>query len=273
MIFCVLGAGYVGKAVLAHPLFSEQTFYATTRSQEKIKELLQLAKKAFLFQSDEKETLKKILSECDGVYILVAPQKNESYETAYLETAKSIEYALQGRTQPFFLLYTSSTFVYEGTQGSYLEEITLLTSKNPKANLLLETENRYLSLANTFIKVAILRLGGIYGPGRELTQRTKLLSNQSLSGTGKEPTNHIHLEDIVRAISFCSNHCLQGIFNLVNDDHPIRKELYETLSRQLHIPPPLWNGETPTHGSGSIISNKKIKQAGFSFNHPFLTQL
>lgn len=270
MIFCILGVGYVGKAVLSAPQSSQEMFYALTRSQEKAKELLPLAKKVFLLKKEDKTLLGQILEECNGLFVFVAPQQQDSYETTYLETAKIIRNVLQKRKDPFFLLYTSSTFVYEGTQGSYLEENTILTPRNSKAKLLLETENIYQSLANESIQVAILRLGGIYGPGRELSKRAQSFSGQMLSGTGEEPTNHIHLEDIINAIYFFSTHQFGGIYNLVNDDHPSRKNLYDALSKQLQIPPPSWDGSIPSHGSGMTISNQKIKKAGFVFKHPYL---
>ena len=110
-------------------------------------------------------------------------------------------------------------------------------------------ENTYHECANDLITVCTLRLGGIFGPGRDLLERAKKLSGKTLPGTGNEPTNHIHLDDIVSAILFCLDKRLSGTFDLVNEEHRSRKQFYSSLSSLLKLPPPSFDEtKPPEHG-------------------------
>jgi len=86
-----------------------------------------------------------------------------------------------------------------------------------------------------------------------------------MPGAGNEPTNNIHLDDIVAAIAFCLDHSLKGIYHLVDDDHPIRKELYSSLCQLINLPSPVWNLDPSETTKGYKVSNQKIKEEGFRF--------
>jgi nucleoside-diphosphate-sugar epimerase len=266
MTFLILGTGFIGSALLAK---SEGIYYATTTTPSKLPFLK--AKKSFLLRGDEKERLKDVLEECEGLIILIAPKNAEKYAETYLVTTRAVTYALQDREKPFYLLYTSSTRVYEGLGGKWVDENSQLAPISPQGKVLYEAEKFLLALGNSRIITCILRLGGIFGPGREIEKRVKHFSGMELAGTGGEPTNHVHIEDIVRAIDFCKENRLQGVYNLVNDSHPTRKELYENLAKSLNLDAPRWNPQLKsTHGCGTSVSNQKIKEAGYVFSIPFL---
>lgn len=262
-----MGAGYVGTALAAYLQSSHHEVYISTATEEKLAGLKQHAKHVLLINNrGDRENLRLIIETCDGMVILVAPKKGKSYEETYLETAKIVSAILKERKKPFYLLYTSSTSVYQGQQDWVTEE-TSLSPKSVNSSILLQTEKLLL----THPESCILRLGGIYGPQRELQRRAKHVSGEVMATSGKEPTNHIHLEDIVSAISFCLNHRLIGVYNLVNDDHPSRKELYSVLCHSINAPEPIWNEEFSSEkNDGYKVSNAKIYQAGFKFKHSTL---
>lgn len=259
----IMGAGYVGMALLSFFQNQGHEIYTSTTSKEKVGALQSYAQHVFLIPAENEAMLKTIAS-CDGLIILVAPKNQASYEETYLGTAKMVSSALKNRERPLYLLYTSSTSVYTGDQNEWAEEHAFLQPPSETAQILLETENVFLEWPGT----CILRLGGIYGPKRELIDRAKRLSGKEMSGSGEEPTNHIHLEDIVSAVAFCLSHHLYGIYNIVNDDHPYRKELYDSLCQSIGMPPPIWNS-SPYRGYK--VSNRKIKSAQFVFKHPNIT--
>jgi hypothetical protein len=60
----------------------------------------------------------------------------------------------------------------------------------------------------------------------------------------------------VEGISFCLKHRLIGIYNLVNDDHPTRKELYSNDIT--------WNPNLPHGNKEYKVSNHKIISPGFT---------
>lgn len=269
MRFLVLGAGYVGKAFLKGTLSSECVFAATTTSLQKIPELKSLAKEVYVVDGKDRDTLKKLLKDCDGIGIFIAPNAEQSYEECYLETAHAIASVLQERAKPFYLLYTSSTAVYQSHEEEWASEETSLHPTNYKAKILAEAEKIYLDCTTKNVKVCILRLAGIYGPGREVAKRAIRFAGKEMGGSGDEVTNHVHLNDVVTAIEFAIQHHLYGIFNIASDEHPTRKALYSELCSYLGLTPPVWNPQVPLeHGCGCKVSNQKIKAVGFVFSHP-----
>ena len=184
MHFLILGTGYVGKALLKEP-FCE--FTATTTSKQKTPGIKALGASPLLLQGEQ--ITEETLSSFDGIIVLVAPKEGslDSYKKTYIGTAKAIKQSLKKRDKPFYLLQASSTGVHASTE---------------KGKILQEAEDLYKSASSSFVKVCILRLGGIYGPERDLLTRAKILSGKTLPGSGDTPTNHIHLDDIVRAIAF-----------------------------------------------------------------------
>lgn len=260
MKLIVMGAGYVGMALLHYLQKQTHEIYITTTSQERVEYLKPFGKQVLVLHPNENnEDFKELIDACDGIIILIAPKNAQSYEETYLNTAKRLSSALKNRSNPFYILYTSSTSVCEGQTNEWVTEEMIPHPKSENAKILLETEQCYL---NSGVPTCILRLGGIYGPGRELIDRARRFSGKEMSSTGDEPTNHIHLEDIVSGIAFCLDNSLTGIYHLVNDNHPTRRGLYSNLCEQIHLPPPIWNPSLSQH-SAYKVSNQKIKKAGF----------
>ncbi|MES2199901.1 MAG: NAD-dependent epimerase/dehydratase family protein [Chlamydiota bacterium] len=258
MKLLVMGAGYVGMALLEYLKHEEHEIYVTTKDAGKVDLLKPYAKEVILLESlDDVDVL---IDACDGMIILIAPKNKESYEDTYLSMAKKVSSRLKGREKPFYLLYTSSTSVYEGIDNKLAMEDLILEPKSENAKILLETEKLLLSSTTA----CVLRLGGIFGPNREISKRALHLVGKKMPGSGDEPTNHIHLDDIVKAIAFCLKHRLTGIYNLVNNDHPTRKELYPNC---------LWDLSLPHIKKDYEVSNRKILDAGFTLSQSLKSAL
>lgn len=265
----IIGAGYVGMALLSSLKGMPCTTSLTTTRRERVEELQKFGKSVLLLQPGTQDGLEECIETCDALFVFIAPKNSNNYEATYLNTAKRISAALKNRKKPPYLLYTSSTSVYEGAESNSAAETTPLNPRSENAKILRETENVYLqSNADT----CILRLGGIYGPGRQLIDRARRFSGSEMSGSGDSPTNSIHLDDIVSAILFCFENSLTGIYNLVNDDHPSRKELYNNLCISNGFPLPIWNAAHSIEKSYKV-SNQKIKEAGFALKHPFILNM
>jgi nucleoside-diphosphate-sugar epimerase len=265
----ILGAGFVGSKLLAALSTYEGDLIASTTSFDKKELLLPFATEVVVMKGDDEEKLKEILPRIHVAVILVAPSSGVAYEDVYVKTAEAVAKVLQGRCTPLYLLQASSTFVYAGVDAPFATEDLILHPSHHKAKLLLSVEKQYLNLQSEHVKVCVLRLGGIYGPMRKLGDRARFVSGRELAGSGDEPTNHIHVDDVVRCIDFCIKNQLCGIYNCVNDSHPTKKELYETLCRDSRLPLPIWNPtKEAEHGCGVAVSHDKLIECGFRFDHP-----
>lgn len=259
MKIIVMGAGYVGIPLLEELGKLGFSMTVTTTDPSKVEGLKVYSSEVVLLNEEDQHQLTRLIERHDGMVVLIAPKGKKSYEETYLKMARKISESLKGRKTPFYLLYTGSTSVYEGITTEWGTEEMLLEGESENSKILLESERYFLKWPSA----CVLRLGGIFGPERDLEKRARYFSGKELPGTGDEPTNHIHRDDIVAAILFCLKHRLTGIFNLVNDEHPSRKELYQNLCASLSLPLPRWNPHLEGSRKGYKISNAKIKASGF----------
>ena len=260
----LMGAGYVGMALLTHFNSSPYTLIVSTTTQERIPLLAPYCQKVVYLRETTSQELKAELDTCDCLIISVAPKNHENYQETYLETAKRVTQILHEQEKPLYLIYTSSTSVYRGSfsEKGVVNEQTPLAPLSDNGKILLATEELYLQHP----KSCVLRLGGIYGPGRDFEKRAAKLSGKEVEGTGEETTNHIHLDDIVRGVEYCIENRLTGVYNLVNDMHPTRKELYTDLCQKLNLPPPIWKKGLEESTPSYKVSNEKIKRAGLELS-------
>ena len=270
MLF-VLGCGYIGRYFLEQRGAFYRDCIASTTTESRVPSLLSLASEVVVLEGHDGRALEKVIDCVDVIAIFLAPGSYSEYEQVYLNTAKTLLPILQKRQRPLYLLYTSSTFVYEGCTDSLVSEKTPIATSHPKGRVLVSTENIYLSCNNPLVSTCILRLAGIYGPDRDLSDRARWMAGRVLPGSGLEPTNHVHRDDVVRASWFCIEKKLTGVFNVVSDAHPTRKELYEGLCQKLNIEIPVWDpNKQAEHGCGVFVCSDRIKEMGFVFSYPIL---
>lgn len=269
MNIAIIGCGYIGTEVALLWTKKGHHITATTRSPEKLDELSKAAQKSQILKGGDEQELIPLITNNDAILVSIAADGPEQYETAYLQTAQIFRHLALEMDLPRHLIYTSSTSVYGDHHGRWVDEESELLVKGEQGKILIESEKIYLSLQELGWHVCILRLAEIYGPDRELSKRVKQLENHTLPGTGDSYTNMIHKTDCAHGIDYAFRHNLEGIFNLADDDHPTRKELYHQISEKFRLPQAKWD---PTHKSmhngNKRVSNHKIKAEGFIFRHP-----
>jgi nucleoside-diphosphate-sugar epimerase len=245
MRIVIVGCGYVGMALASFWQGADLT--VTTTSPSRIEELTPLGK-VVLLDSSDLGMLNKLLLDADRVVVCVAP-KNGDY-SVYSQTAANICKAIPRSTH---LIYTSSSSVYGDCGGEWVDESSPL-----KGNAhLIEAEKLYSTLPNS----TILRLSGIYGPRRGLESFAKRIAGTKQSDSY---TNWVCLEDIVNGINFAFKKKLMGIYNLCSDAHPKRSDVFNQMIASLNLQSVLWK-EGQTRFGSKRVSNKKIKQEGFTF--------
>lgn len=261
----LMGAGYVGMMVLKSLSSQGHELYVSTTKPEKINSLTPFAREVILIDTSHEKRLQEVVNFCDVLIVLIAANTSATYRETYLNTALSLSAMLKERSHPFHLIYSSSTSVYENCTSKEVSEEMILQPSSEASQILYDTERVFLQFPGT----CVIRLGGIYGPGRELSVRAARMAGKAMSGNGAEITNHVHVEDILEAIQFCLNHRLTGIYNLVNEAHPSRKELYDPLCQAQGLSLPVWDLNTESLRN-YLVLNAKIKQAGFVFKQPTL---
>lgn len=266
----IVGCGYVGKAVAATWVEQGLDVTATTTTPARLPELRAIAHHAIVLRADDADALRDAMSGQDTVLLSVGAPNRDAYEQTYLNTAKSTATTLAA-TSVKQVIYTGSCAVYGDQAGRRVDEDTAIAPITPHHQIIADSERILLDAATEQQKVCVLRLGGIYGPDRELVRIFGRAAGTTRPGTGSEPSNWIHLDDIVGAIDFARTHRLSGLYNLVQDNPPSRRELIDQVCQTHNLPPVQWNPELPsTRSYNAIVSNQKIRTAGYAFIHKHL---
>lgn len=255
----IVGCGYLGSA-LARRFRERGSVAVTTRSEERQPSLLEIADSVHLLKSPE--DLIEIAIRYDTILFTVGADSGAHYRQAYLQNGEYLAEALKRSSRKKQLIYTSSTSVYGDHDGEWVDEESPLKGENAQTQILRETENLLLSSATYGHSIAIFRLGGIVGPGREVADRLKRLAGSALPGDGESYVNLSPLEKIVDAIELALDRKLEGIYNLCSDHHPKRKDFYDEICRERGLPPVSWDAtKESVHGGNKRVSSEKFRRA------------
>ncbi len=205
------------------------------------------------------------------VVVTVAADRytEEAYRLAYVTGLTNVLNALdRDRITPERVLLISSTAVYGNVTGQ-VEETTPATPDSFSGKITLEAEailhSRY---SGTSTKSIVLRLTGVYGPGR--TRLIDSIKNQTavLPDTPRL-TNRIHRDDAAAAAVHLATIPDPGHLYLGVDDCPVNlgKVLRFLANEMASTEPP--TGPVPvTRGGDKHCSNKLLKASGFQFTYP-----
>ncbi|MDF1754194.1 MAG: SDR family oxidoreductase [Verrucomicrobiales bacterium] len=194
----------------------------------------------------------------------------EAYRSVFVDGIQHLVSVFSGIP----LILTSSTSVYPQVDGGTVNEDSPTNPDRETGKYLRTAEEQLLAAGGI-----VLRLAGIYGPGRSVHLK-KLLEGSAKIEKGEVSRwlNQIHRDDAAQAIIHfieSGDPGLRGEIYNVADDEPIsQRECYERLARILNLPVP---GETLpdknrkrawTH---KRVSNDKIKATGWRLRFPSFT--
>lgn len=269
MNIAIIGCGYVGYAVAQYWQNKDFVITATTTSPERVPSLQTVAQKVIVTKGNDYETLNPVLKNQDIILLCMGANSANSYEETYLETAKTLVSILKHSPNVHQLIYTGSYSIYGDRNGVWVDEETPPAPATLNAQILRKTEDILLAAENESLRVCVLRLGGIYGPGRELIKIFGRAAGTTRPGKGEDVTNWVHLDDIVEGIEFAREHRLQGIYNLVDDSHLMSRELIGNVLNKHNLPDVIWDvNDKSNRPLNAWVSNQKIKDAGYEFIHP-----
>lgn len=157
-----------------------------------------------------------------------------------------------------YVIFTSSTMIY-GDLAGVVNEDTPLELIHERAQVLAEVEQEIVRLKGT-----VLRLGGLFGPRRQIGDWTK---KSAVMGPGDQPMNLIHQEDAVGLIEALIKRPQPGeIFNGVAPTHPTRAMLYEAVVKAQSLPMPVFEGQAKA--AKVVDSQKIVKRLNYRFLYP-----
>ena len=161
----------------------------------------------------------------------------EAYRRVYFEGTGHLLERLRHHP-PGSLVYTSSTGVYSQVDGSWVDERSSTEPRSESGLWLVRTEQRILETCRDWgLAGRILRVAGIYGPGRGSLLQQVLSGQARLDGTGDRWTNRIHREDLADAVLAALFRGRPGeIYNTVDLEPATQRTVLEWLSAKTGIP-------------------------------------
>lgn len=155
------------------------------------------------------------------------------------------------------ICYISTTGVYHQSDGSWVDETSPTRPNREAARVHLEAEE-LLRRCHGGSPWTILRLAGIYGPGR-VPRMAKVRCGRPITATQRGYLNLIHVDDAAEAVMRTWSGAKRRLY-VVGDDHPVvRRDFYREIARRCDAPPPSFI-EPTANGSGTVRSesNKRV---------------
>jgi nucleoside-diphosphate-sugar epimerase len=260
----IFGCGYVGTAVARHWLAAGLRVGALTRNPAKAAHLRELGVGEVIEGDlDSDRWHGAIQGRYDGVLNCVSSAGGglDGYRKSYLEGQRSVlKWAESQAIQCY--LYTSSTSVYPQDGGSVVDESSDTGGAPPTGQIVRESE-ALLEAAPHLRRWYVLRLAGIYGPGRHYLLDQLQSGEGEIPGSGDYALNMIHLHDIVAAVdaAFHSD-APSGIYNIADDAPATKAEVLAHLAEQLRLPAPRFN---------PAIVSERLRRRGGRMPHRFVS--
>ena len=264
----ILGCGYVGRPLGVELACAGHEVFGVRRGMEGAEELRAQGVTPVIADITRRADLEKIPGLFDWVINTVSSTKGgvEEYRAVYLEATRHLLEWLSARP-PQKYLYTSSTSVYAQTDGAWVTEDSATEPKGETSRVLVETEQLLLQAArDKNFPAIILRVAGIYGPGRGHLFQQYLRNEARLAGDGSRLINMIHRDDVVRAALAALERGQPGkIYNVADDEPVTQREFFLWLSQQLGkpMPPPATDEENARRKRGLTqkrVSNRQLRE-------------
>ncbi|MBM3802586.1 MAG: NAD-dependent epimerase/dehydratase family protein [Acidimicrobiia bacterium] len=265
----IAGCGYAGIALGMRLAREGHVVWGLRRRPELLPAMIHPLKGDLFVQ----ESLPVIPAASDFVFYTAAAARADdaSYSLAYVTGIENLLRHLVGTGQtPKRIFFTSSTAVYAQTGGEWVDETSDALPCEFSGRRLLEGEQL---LSRGPFPATVVRMAGIYGPGRTRLIEQALRGEWVLQPARLRYSNRIHRDDCAGVLRHLMLLRAPTSLYLGSDDEPsdqsevlrwLAKRLEGVLSApQAHV---IANSGGPR--SNKRCRNLRLKQSGYSFLFP-----
>jgi nucleoside-diphosphate-sugar epimerase len=263
--FFAFGLGYCARYFLARSGSSFESIAGTVREAAKAEALAAENIEALVLgPSREDAAIAEKAASADVILVSVPPDLTA--DPVLARFGHRIAHSRGRKT----IVYLSTIGVYGDRGGGWVDETTIPAPSSERSLSRLRAEKSWAALGReNSKKVHILRLAGIYGPGRNMLLNLKAGTARRIVKKG-QVFNRIHVEDVARAIQAALAFGGRGdVFN-VSDDAPAPPQDIVTFAAMLMgiAPPPEETFETAElapllrsfYAENRRVSNRKLKE-------------
>lgn len=268
----IFGAGYSGRA-FARLVGGKAAVAGTTRSRQNVDRLQAAGIAPYEFDGEMiSDAVRSALAETTHLIVSTAPG-----ERGDPVLAAGRDVLAKHMPQLRWIGYLSTVGVYGDHGGAWVDEATECRPISRRSVLRVAAEQDWLGFGrDARLPVAVLRLSGIYGPGRNALVNLANGTARRLVKPG-QVFNRIHVTDIAGALSHLAQEETRGIFNVTDDAPTPPQDVVAYAANLMGItPPPEIPFETAQlspmarsfYGENKRVSNALIKEAGYRFAFP-----
>lgn len=269
----IFGAGYSGQATARRMRFEAESITGTTRSEAIFAALSEAGIEPQLFDGERLDA-KIAASLAEATHLIVAIAPDQAGDPVLRAAGETVERRMPALR---WIGYLSTVGVYGDHAGAWVDEDSVCRPVSTRSVQRLAAEEEWRGLGRRFgLAVAILRLAGIYGPGRNAFVN---LANGWARRIIKpaQVFNRIHVGDIAGAAAHLAAAETGGVFNLTDDEPAPPQDVVAYAARLMQVdPPPETAFEEAAlslmarsfYGENKRVSNARIKAEGYCFVYP-----
>ena len=273
----IVGCGYVGLPLGKELIRLGHKVFGLRRSLLAEAELIAAGLTPLHADITQPDSLQKLPGDFDWVVNCSASGGGgaDDYRKVYLQGNRNLlTWLADSPTKKF--VYTSSTSVYAQNDGSEVTEKSETEPAADTAKVLVETEKLLSSAATERqFPAVILRVAGIYGPGRGHAFKQFLRGEAKIEGDGARWLNMIHRDDLISIISAALERGMPGeIYNAADNAPASQLEFFTWLAAELKRPlPPRIAADTEVWRKRGVtnkrVSNAKMRtELKYEFQYP-----
>ena len=279
----IVGCGYVGLPLGAELVRQGHQVFGLRRSALAEAELKAAGITPLHADITRPESLAKVPRDFEWVVNCTASGGGtaDDYRKVYFDGNRNLIAHFSGSSLKKFI-YTSSTSVYAQNDGSVAVETSPTEPEADTAKVLVETEKLLLAAASRSAErsphpfpVVILRVAGIYGPGRGFAFKQFLRGEARIEGDGARVMNMIHRDDLIGVIIAALERGEAGqVYNVADNEPVSQRDYYAWLAGELKQPTPpgitadaeVWRKRGVTN---KRVSNYKLRaNLNYAFKFP-----
>ncbi|MDP2412219.1 MAG: NAD-dependent epimerase/dehydratase family protein [Pseudolabrys sp.] len=222
-----MGLGYSAAAYIGG--FGERIgrVSGTVRSEAKRQALAARGIDAFVFDGQPHPGVTEAIRAADAILVSAPPAELAATTAAMLAP---------GQTPA--VVYLSSLSVYGDHGGAEIDEDAALKATSVRGRERIAAEEAWRQFGRASgCPVAILRLAGIYGPGRNALITVAKGEARRIVKPG-QVFNRIHVADIAQAIAAAFERRADGVFNGADDEPAPPQDVIAYAANLLGVPPP-----------------------------------
>jgi nucleoside-diphosphate-sugar epimerase len=231
----IIGCGDIGKRIAILLQKDNNSVFGVVRSNEGLRALQRNNIQGINIDLDTVETFESLPVNNALVYYLVPPPRQGVTDTRIRRFLDMIT----NDASPKKIVYMSTSGVYGDVRGDWVTENSPVDPGSDRGKRRLDAENAVRAWSkNQNTEYVILRVPGIYGPGRIQIDRLKN-RNPVLRKEDAPYSNRIHADDLTNiCVAAAKTSLSNSIFNASDGQPSTITEYYNTMAKLLGLRPP-----------------------------------